>query len=483
MTHMISPQPTPETSATPDWLADAIFYQIFPDRFANGDHALDPSDVEPWGNEPTAHNFFGGDLKGITEHLDHIISVGANAIYLTPIFQADTNHRYDATDYFSIDRRLGDDGSFRTFLDAAHERGIRVVLDAVLNHCGDGHWAFRDVIENQERSRYVNWFSVEDFPVRAHPTPNYRTCSGCYYLPKWNAYNPEVREHHYAVARHWVEKGIDGWRLDVPYFINHNFWRRFRQEVKSLDPDLYIVAEEWREPEQWLQGDLADGTMNYSLRDLVLGFTADGTVDASSYAASMTVLHDRIPTAARPAMLNLLGSHDTERVLTRHREGIAQSKLAYALLFASQGTPMLYYGDEVGMRGENDPGSRGCMPWDETQWNTEILGWVQGLASVRRRVVALRRGTQAVAAVTDDVAAIFRDAGEQGAALTLVNRGATQVAVPREFLDGSAFGGVAIDPAGWVVALDSATAPNAAVGTVVGAGSALVLVAAGRELE
>src|SRR5665647_2198919 len=161
----------------PDWLHDAVFYQIFPDRFANGDPTLDPPDVHAWGGAPTRENFFGGDLAGVTRNLDHIAALGANAIYLTPIFEADTNHRYDAKDYFTVDHRLGDIEAFRTFLRAAHDRGIRVVLDAVLNHCGDGHWAFRDVVANEAASAYVNWFMVEDFPVTPHPVPNYRTLS------------------------------------------------------------------------------------------------------------------------------------------------------------------------------------------------------------------------------------------------------------------------------------------------------------------
>src|SRR5690606_12638043 len=295
-------KPVPDL-VTPDWLADAVFYQIFPERFANGDPTLDPPGVEPWDAAPTRENFFGGDLAGITQHLDHLVSIGVNAIYLTPIFQADTNHRYDATDYFAIDHRLGDLDAFRVFVREAHARGIRIVLDAVLNHCGEGHPMFRDVMRNEADSEYVNWFSVEGFPVVQHPEPNYRTCSGCWYLPKWNAYNPEVRAHHLDVARHWIAEGIDGWRLDVPYFINHTLWREFRQVVKGLGDELYIVAEEWRDPGEWLQGDLADGTMNYTLRDLVLGFTADRTIDAAAFASGMNELTERIPQPARRAML------------------------------------------------------------------------------------------------------------------------------------------------------------------------------------
>jgi len=408
---------------TPDWLADAVFYQIFPERFANGDASLDPDDVVPWDSEPTRDNFFGGDLEGIIQHLDHIVELGANALYLTPIFEARTNHRYDAVDYFAIDHRLGDLATFRRFLDEAHARGIRVVLDAVLNHCGDGHWAFRDVVEKEETSEYVNWFSVEGFPVTPHPEPNYRTCSGCWYLPKWNAYNPEVRAHHHEVARYWIEQGIDGWRLDVPYFINHTFWRGFRDVVKGLGEDSYIVAEEWREPEQWLQGDLADGTMNYTLRDLVLGFTADRTVDAHAFAAGMNALRDRIPEGFHTGMLNLLGSHDTERVLTRHGGDERSALLAYALLLTAEGAPMIYYGDEVGMVGENDPGCRGAMVWERERWSTELLDGIRELTALRAENAALRRGTQEVSALDGDTVLLTRQLGDERVAV-LVHRGA-----------------------------------------------------------
>lgn len=429
---------------TPDWLADAIFYQIFPDRFANGDPSLDPSDVVPWGSEPTRENFFGGDLQGIVDHLDHLGALGVNALYLTPIFEADTNHRYDAKDYFALDHRLGNEETFKKFIAACHERGIRVVLDAVLNHCGDGHWAFRDVIENEAESKYVNWFSVEGFPVRPHPEPNYRTCSGCYYLPKWNAYNPEVRAHHLDVARHWIDQGIDGWRLDVPYFINHTFWREFREAVKGKDESLYIVAEEWREPEEWLQGDIADGTMNYTLRDLVLAFTADGTLDAHQFAEGMNTLYARIPDGYHAGMMNLLGSHDTERVLTRHDGDEQASMLAYAILFAAAGAPMIYYGDEVGMAGDNDPGCRGSMVWDESEWVRCLWDGIRGLSSVRAATPALRRGDQSVTALDSDTVLVMRMYQGDSVAV-VVHRGtgveitldALPVNVARDGFDGS----------------------------------------------
>lgn len=411
----------------PDWLSDAVFYQIFPERFANADPSLDPLDVVPWDSAPTPDNFFGGDLQGIIDHLDHIVSIGANALYLTPIFEADTNHRYDTKDYFAIDHRLGTLETFRTLIAECHARGIRVVLDAVLNHSGDGHWAFRDVVENEAASPYVNWFSVEGFPVTAHPTPNYRTCSGCYYLPKWNAYNPEVRRHHLDVAEHWVGEGIDGWRLDVPYFINHTFWREFRKTVKAQSDDLYIVAEEWRDPGEWLTGDTADGTMNYTARDLILGFTADRSIDAFALADGLNALRARIPTGYHRGMLNLLGSHDTERVLTRHGENEASALLAYALLFALEGAPMVYYGDEVGLTGENDPGCRGAMPWNEDTWNSVLIDGVRKWSGARADSAALRRGTQTVAALDSDTVVVIR-ALEDEIATVIVHRGEGRIA-------------------------------------------------------
>lgn len=392
----------------PDWMADAIFYQIFPERFADGDPSLDPADVEPWDAEPTRDNFFGGDLAGITAHLDHIESLGANAIYLTPIFEADTNHRYDTKDYFAIDHRLGDIDAFRAFVAAAHGRGIRVVLDAVLNHCGEGHWAFRDAVEKQAESEYTNWFSIEGYPVVQHPEPNYRTCSGCWYLPQWNADNPEVQRHHFDVARHWIGEDIDGWRLDVPYFVNREFWRQFHDVVKNESGELCIIAEEWHDPAEWLDGDIADGTMNYTLRDLVLGFAVDGTVSGPEFAVGMNRLRARIPEPSRNAMLNLLGSHDTERVITRARGNAAAVHRALALLVGAQGMPMMYYGDEIGMAGDTDPGCRAPMIWDRSRWVNETLDLTRNLFGLRRSSEPLRRGEQEVLALDEHTVAIVR---------------------------------------------------------------------------
>ena len=167
----------------PQWLPDARFYQIFPDRFhrCEGYGMLTEGHVplDPWDAEPTRENFLGGNIAGITEKLDYIHDLGCNALYLNPIFSAATNHRYDANDYFKIDPLLGTLEDFHTLVDEAHKRNIRIVLDAVLNHCGKTHWMFQDVVKNEENSEYVNYFSVKNFPVKSLPVPNYKTCSGC----------------------------------------------------------------------------------------------------------------------------------------------------------------------------------------------------------------------------------------------------------------------------------------------------------------
>ena len=409
--------------AQPSWIADAIFYQIFPERFANGDPRLNPPQVQPWNAAPTPDNFMGGDLKGIDEHLGYLVDLGINALYLNPIFEAKTNHRYDAVDYFKIDPYLGSDDDFDQLIKDAHQRGIRVILDGVFNHCGNGHTYFRDVMKNEADSKYVNWYFIENFPVNSDPTKfNYKTCTDCYYLPKWNAYNPEVKEHHFNVAKYWLERGIDGWRLDVPYFVNKNFWYEFNEVVKAYGEDKYLVAEDWQDPNPWLKGGLMDGVMNYTLRDLVLAFTADNSISAERFATGMNELTESMPESHRFGMLNLIGSHDTQRIFTHARENEAKVIQAFAALYASQGAPMLYYGDENGMPGENDPGCRAGMRWDQNDWNKPIRDAVTGLLAARVESDVLRRGDQKVRTVDAETVMIQRKYGDKGA-VTLIHRG------------------------------------------------------------
>ncbi|HEX7586884.1 MAG TPA: glycoside hydrolase family 13 protein, partial [Anaerolineae bacterium] len=242
---------------TPEWVKDAVFYQIFPDRFASSAQVEKPHNLEAWDSPPTTFGFKGGDLLGVVEHLDYLQDLGVNAIYFTPVFQSTANHRYHTHDYFQIDPILGGNAAFKTLLDAAHARGMRVVIDGVFNHASRGLYQFNHALENGKASPYLDWFTFRGFPVRAYDEPiNYEAWWGLPALPKFNTTNPQVREFIFRVAEHWVQQGIDGWRLDVPGEIDDDeFWREFRRRVKAANPDAYIVGEIWHKADRWLAGD------------------------------------------------------------------------------------------------------------------------------------------------------------------------------------------------------------------------------------
>lgn len=447
----------------PDWVRDAVFYQIFPERFDNADPSTDPEGVVPWGSAPTRDNLMGGDLAGVTDRLGHLQAMGVNALYLTPVFSSSTNHRYDATDYYSIDPRLGGEAAFSTFLETAHDKDIRVLLDAVFHHCGYDHPFFQDVIANEGQSDYVNWFLVQDFPVTAHPVPNYQTCSGCWYLPKLNVQNPQVREYLFGAVQKWMSSGIDGWRLDVPYMLeNEPFWEQFRAVVKGHDPSQYIVAEVWEKATEWTTGATSDAAMNYRLRDAILSFVSEWRGGGESFAAELEAIDTEIPADRKGLMLNLLGSHDTERVLTHVGGDVAAVKLAYALLFTAEGAPMVYYGDEVGMAGFNDPDCRGAMLWDEQAWNRGILEWLTTLARLRRENIALRRGTESTVQATENTIVRLRH-HEDGDVLVVANRARTEDCIAIQGHSGR--GGVDL-LTGQRVACDAIRVPGTGVSVV-----------------
>ncbi len=379
------------TYPDPDWVKDAVFYQIFVDRFANGDSTNDPPGIVPWGSPPTRNNFFGGDFQGILDHLPYLKNLGITALYLTPIFKAPSNHKYDCSDYLTIDPSFGSYQLFRQFVDEVHSRGIRIVLDAVFNHCGDGFWAFEDVRKKGASSKYASWFFIDDYPIIQDP-PNYQTCGGVWYMPKLNTSNPEVREYLIKAATYWMEScDIDGWRLDVPWKASMDFWKLFRERIKKIKPDAYIVGEVWRDPRPWLQGDTCDGVMNYPLRNHILDYCVFDAMDAEDFDYEINLLRQSNGDSAK-FQLNLLGSHDTPRLLTLCKDDIARVILAVTFLFTYVGTPMVFYGDEIGLFGGNDPDCRKCMSWEETEWEHRLVNIYQNLIHIRSNHPALRRG-------------------------------------------------------------------------------------------
>lgn len=389
---MPSPAVAQQEGAIPSWVQDAVFYQIFPERFANGDRSNDPPGVEPWGGRPTARNFFGGDLRGIIDNLDYIVSLGANAIYLNPIFEARSNHKYDTKDYMRIDPAFGDTQTLEDLVDACHERGIRVILDGVFNHTGVDFFAFADVREKGIRSVYRNWYNFHGFPVGSPDNPNYDCWWGHGSLPKLMTGNPAVRTYLYGVTRKWMMLGIDGWRLDVANEVPPEFWIGWRKHVKQINPDAYIIAEIWDNAAPWLRGDQFDATMNYRFRTACIDFFIARSRSVSSFDSLLAAQRNDYRPEVNFALQNLLGSHDTERFLTLAGGDVSAVQLAVLFQMTYVGAPMVYYGDEVGMTGGKDPGCRGTMVWDPERQNTSLLDFTKRVIKVRRAHPVWRRG-------------------------------------------------------------------------------------------
>lgn len=397
----------------PAWVKDAIFYQIFPERFANGDPSLNPENVLPWGGTPTPDNFFGGDLQGVIDHLDHLSELGITGIYFTPIFTATTNHKYDTEDYMAVDPHFGDAQTLKKLVDACHERGIRVLLDAVFNHSGKTFAPFVDVQENGDASPYKDWFHIRKLPLEViDGIPSYDAFAFEPLMPKLNTERPEVKQYLLEVAEYWIKEiGIDGWRLDVANEVDHEFWREFRRVVKRVNPEAYILGEIWHDSAPWLEGDKFDAVMNYPFTDAVLDFFVYGTIDAEGFANSIGKQLSRYPLQASEVAFNLLDSHDTPRLLTLANGDKNKLKLAALFQFTFMGTPCIYYGDEIGMDGDGDPGCRKCMEWDPEKQDRELFSYYRKLIAIRNSHPALRTGTFN-----------FLEAGQQGSKLAYERR-------------------------------------------------------------
>lgn len=420
---------------TPEWVKDSVFYQIFPDRFAKSSRInREGLKLEEWNSNPTPHGFKGGDLFGVAERLDYLQDLGITAIYFNPIFASASNHRYHTYDYFNVDPLLGGNVALKELLGECHKRGIRVVLDGVFNHASRGFWQFHHVLENGAGSPYVDWFHFDNDrlygkkPWGAYPGKNeqkdlkngvdslqaigYQAWWNLPALPKLNTDSPAVREFIFRVAEFWLRFGIDGWRLDVPAEINDDaFWIEFRNRAKAVNPEAYIVGEIWHESKRWLQGDQFDAVMNYPVTAAELGFLCGDHLDipetskaggyrnqirnltAEEFAHAIDTVLGWYDPEITQAQLNLLDSHDTPRFLTSASGDLNSLKLAYLFMFTYPGAPCIYYGDEIGMDGKQDPDCRKSFNWEESSWNKPLLDYVKSLPQLRHAQKALRRGT------------------------------------------------------------------------------------------
>lgn len=467
-------------TAVPEWSKQAVWYQIFPERFWNGDGGNDPTpkkvqtawpflrtpgwQILPWTSDwyklqswelSTGQGFYmnagarryGGDLQGVIDRLPYLQELGITAIYFNPLFESPSHHKYDASMYRHIDKNFGPhpsvdeqiwqkenpadpttwkwttaDSLFLRFIQICHQNGIKVIIDGVFNHVGITFWAFQDVINYQQNSRFREWFIIHrwDDPSTSENEFSYQGWNGVRDLPEIqedeNGLIEGFADHIHAVVKRWMdpnadgnpEDGIDGWRLDVAEKVHPNFWRKFRKWVKEINPDAYLVGEIWWEdwPKNkmynaapWLQGDMFDGVMNYRWGRAVLQFIANEKqkISVSAFIDSLRQIYSDYPPATILASQNLLGSHDMERLASQmvnpdrwidHGGNPAQNpafnvrkptsdeqlkqKLAVALQMTLPGAPMIYYGDEAGMWGGDDPDCRKPMIWPDLQYEPEV---------------------------------------------------------------------------------------------------------------
>jgi cyclomaltodextrinase len=507
-------------STVPDWSREAIWYQIFPERFWNGDLSNDPAlddmedawpyfrpenwQIHPWTSdwyklqlwENTKNKDFywyaglrryGGDLQGVLERLDYLEDLGINAIYFNPLFESPSHHKYDAGMYHHIDNNFGPDPLkdreiwntetpsdpstwqwstadrlFLKVLEECHRRGIKVIIDGVFNHVGYTFWAFQDVLKNQEKSPFRDWFIIQQWD---NPT----TPESEFIYQGWNGVRdlPEIREdeiglvegprqHIHAIVKRWMDPngdgdpsdGIDGWRLDVAEKVHMNFWRAFRQWVKEINPDAYLTGEVWWEDwlhnkmynaAPWLQGDMFDAVMNYRWGRAVKKFVIDieNKISPADFADSIRAIMNDYPEQNIYVLQNLIDSHDMERLASQivnpdgwldHGGNPAQNiqfkvrkpdnlerakqQLVAGIQMTCPGAPMIYYGDEAGMWGGDDPDCRKPMLWpelayepeishpyglqrpvDEVQFEDEMFDWYNKLIHIRKENKILSRGS------------------------------------------------------------------------------------------
>lgn len=440
----------------PAWMQGAVIYQIFPERFANGDAALNPSEVAPWGSAPEPFHFQGGDLVGIRKNLDYLADLGVEVLYLNPIFASPSNHKYDCTDYYQVDPAFGGNPALADLTEGVHERGMKIILDASFNHCHPNFFAFQDIVKNGPNSQYWDWFTIYEYPiqVRVRPhlvppehqdriqryeswfkqfeqttgipvvtaedegpllEPSYNSWMNVMSMPQFNLSNPGTRQYFLDVTRFWIEEyKIDGWRMDVVPFVTPDFWADFRQAAKAANPEAVLLSEVWGNASYWLQGNYFDGTMNYTIRWLALEYFARAKMDAQTFIDGCKTMLTMYAHDTTQVGQNLLSSHDTPRFLHEAGEDIQRFRLASFFQLTMPGAPSIYYGDEIGMSGGQDPDNRRAFPWDAREtWDTETRTQIRTLIKLRKACPALRTGDWEAVWVGEEALAYRRFDAEQ----------------------------------------------------------------------
>lgn len=412
------------------WMKSAVFYEIFVERFCSGSREKDDTYVNmKWGEKPSPKSFAGGDIAGITEKLDHIRDLGVNALYLTPIFRSVSNHKYDISDYHTVDAQFGTNEDFGRLVREAHDRGIRVVLDAVFNHCSEKLVQFQDVMKRGKASPYFDWFVIRGDRPEKDPL-NYEVFAFCDYMPKFNTSNPEVQEFLLDIAVSWIKRyDIDGWRLDVSDEVSHDFWRLFRKKVKAVKPDCVIIGENWHDADPFLHGDQYDSIMNYAFTKACLDYYAFEALDAEQFAWKLNSLLMRNTEPVNRMMLNLLDSHDTDRFYTRVSCDKRRLLSAMAVMTLFPGAPCLYYGTELPMEGGYDPDNRRCFDWDEAHWDRAYMKKIKAILALRQESV-VQDGE--IRLYSQDGAFVLKRRGDRGELILYANRTGKPLSIPAE---------------------------------------------------
>lgn len=381
-----------DVNRTPKWVNDTVWYQIFPERFCNGNSSNNPEGVLPWKEEGkvTNNEFYGGDLKGICNKIPYLKDLGITGIYLTPINLSPSCHKYDTTDYEMIDPHFGTEEELIELVDCAHQAGIRIMLDGVFNHSGKDFAPWQDVCKKGPESEYFDWFFVNKWPFDEN---TWNAKNGDYYtfafadnMPKLNTNNPKVQEYFLSVCEKWVTKyKVDGIRLDVANEVSHTFCKKLRDRMKAISPDIYILGEIWHDSIAWLRGDEFDAVMNYPLAASMKDFWLEKDATNDDFEMTVNRLFTRYMQQTNDVLFNLLDSHDTKR-LRSQVSGEGEFYQLLAILFAMPGSPCIYYGTEILMEGDFDPDCRRCMPWKKIE-----AGEFDESISIVKQLIALRK--------------------------------------------------------------------------------------------
>ncbi|HEY3780941.1 MAG TPA: alpha-amylase family glycosyl hydrolase [Fimbriimonadaceae bacterium] len=375
----------------PDWPEHSVFYQIFPDRFAIGNDPNSPADAESF--KPTFSSFFGGNIPGVEQHLGYLKDLGIRAVFFNPIFASHANHRYETDDYFTVDPRFGTNEQFIDLVNKMHADNIKVVLDGVFNHTSTHFFAFKDIEANGPQSKYKDWYFIKSYPVTVKDPPPYVGWFGYSSLPKLHIDNPDTEKYMLSVPQYWDEKAhIDGWRLDAANEVVDSYWRKFRKVVKEDSDQRWITGEIWSDASHWLGGDMYDSVMGYQFRSIALDYFANKATGSKACLDNLMNLYESYPPQVSRNLMNLLGSHDTERFLTLCHGDQKMADLAAAMQLTWPGAPSIYYGDELGMEGGKDPDDRRPMRWDLANNTNPVLSYYKLLVHARDASKALETG-------------------------------------------------------------------------------------------